>query len=124
MIRTSDLYQSTHHPSHQITATIENNIRSKIPRSSQLEHDNTLCQNSRILNITNLYKVIILNYGQNTRRGGEGRYHTPRFRNDYGRRTLAVSLPSIMNELPYFSIRNKSKRKKVFKIHLLNSQDT
>lgn len=136
LIRTPDLSSlDTYQPSNQLFTTNHNNRISTT--NSQLQYVNRLCKILSILNITNLYKSTILNeffedtvflqhlnHTQNTRRRVEGRYHIPRFRNEYGRRTLAVSLPAIMNELPvpYLCIRNKPKRKKVFKIHLLNSQ--
>lgn len=60
----------------------------------------------------------------NTRHRAQGRYKVESFHNEYGRRTLNVTLPTIMNKIPtsILSIKNEFKRKKLIKNYFIESQ--
>lgn len=89
-----------------------------------------------IMTIKNIYKTTIIkefedanflepiSHSHNTRRRAEGRFKTPRFNNKYGKNSIEVQLPSILNALPMeiFSLQNKIKRRKNIKQFFLNSQ--
>lgn len=103
---------------------------------NQISHNQTdLFKDLEILNIDGLYKTSILNefydepnllqhidHQQNTRRRAERRYKIPSFRNDYGKKSLAVTLPTTMNNLPtnLLNINNRISRKKLIKKHFLH----
>lgn len=103
----------------------------------QTSHNNTnLHKKLNILNIKGIYKTTIVNefydnpefleridHNQNTRRRAEGRYKIPKFQNNYGKHSLAIRLPSILNQIPtnLLSLRNNINRKKLIKNYFLNS---
>ncbi|KAM7352639.1 uncharacterized protein ACRADG_006262 [Cochliomyia hominivorax] len=90
-----------------------------------------------ILNVKSIYSTTIVNefFGDNrflriinhpyqTRRRVQNRYQTDRFLNEFGRSTLGVTLPSILNNLPneILNVKNNFKRKKLIKNFFINSQ--
>lgn len=96
-----------------------------------------ICKELNILNIKNLYNTTIINefyddttylknidHQINTRMRAEGRYQVPSYKNNYGKNSIAVSLPSIMNALPInlLNLRNNPRRKNLIKNHFLHSQ--
>lgn len=89
----------------------------------------------KILNITGIYKTTLINefynnqhylkhieHHQNTRMRAQGRYQVPSYKNDYGKYSLAVTLPSTFNQLPItlLNLKNKSSRNKLIKNHFMN----
>lgn len=91
----------------------------------------------QILSINNIYKTTIinefynntnilqqLNHEQNTRNRTQGRYKIPRYRTNYGKHSLAVTLPTSLNQLPtqLLDRTNKLSRKKLLKKYLLNKE--
>lgn len=111
---------------------VENATRASsqsIPRQNQLHKD------LQILNIKDIYKTTILtefynktgilsliDHEKNTRSKAQGQYKIPRFRNNYGKNSLAVSLPTTINSIPATILghNNKIQRKKLIKQYFLN----
>ncbi|XP_059217637.1 uncharacterized protein LOC131994777 [Stomoxys calcitrans] len=64
-----------------------------------------------------------INHNQNTRRKIEGKYMVPKFKNDYGKYSLSVTLPTIINEIPtnITKERNYNIRTKLIKEYYLNN---
>lgn len=91
-----------------------------------------------VLNVYNVYRTTLANefYGDTrflqkishnhqTRRNYEGKYRVEKFRNEYGRSTLAVMLPTILNTIPQDVLarsNNKKARIRILKQHFLNKQ--
>lgn len=131
------------HKNQQRTITFQNNLNANNTTTNNLEiharyatsHNiNDLYKDFKILNIKCLYKTTIINefhdnrdfldcinHEQNTRRRAQGRYKIPNYKNDYGKYSLAVELPSTLNQLPLYliNIRNNYSRKKLIKKHFL-----
>lgn len=93
-------------------------------------------QNLGILNIKEIYCITVvrefmddgslakkINHNQNTRRKIEGKYMVPKFKNDYGKYSLSVTLPTIINEIPtnITKERNYNIRTKLIKEYYLNN---
>lgn len=108
-------------------------------RTTNIHNQNTTnnkYKDLNILNIQNLYKTTIMNefnnneflkpiqHQQNTRRKAQGRYQIPSYKNDYGKKTLAVTLPTTLNTIPTELLNNTNKmsRKVKIKKFLINSQ--
>lgn len=120
--------------SETINTTNQNN--NTIITRYQTSHNNTdLYKDLQILNIEGIYKTSIVNefyndtnllecidHQQNTRRRAQKRYKVPSFRNEYGKQSLAVTLPTTLNNMPtnLLKIQNKISRKKLIKKHFLN----
>lgn len=107
-----------------------NNYNQRYTNTKQLYED------LHILNINKIYQTTIINefyndtkllqqldHDQNTRSKTQGRYKIPRFQNNYQKNSLAVTLPSSLNQLPNYLLRitNKLRRKKLIKKHFLNA---
>lgn len=117
-------------PNQQNCDISNNRSNQKIPSQNQLHKD------LQILNIKDIYKTTIItefysntdilsriNHEKNTRSKAQGRFRIPRFRNNYGRNSLDVSLPTTINNIPtmLLQINNKIKRKNLIKQHFLSS---
>lgn len=104
---------------------------------------NTYCNNSNlpkslnILNVKNLsYSSIIkesdkddrflhpINHNYNTRRRYQERFTIEQFSNEYGRSTLSVTLPTVLNKLPtnLLNLGNNITKNKLIKKHLISLQ--
>lgn len=112
-------------------------INSYTTNSHANQNIKTFMLNEKILNINSLYKQTLtsifhgdtrflqeIDHIHNTRRRDEGRFKVPAYRNNYGKRTLNVQLPTIFNMLPpdVVHIRSIFKRKNIIKTYLLNKQ--
>lgn len=89
-----------------------------------------------ILTVKNIYKTTIINefyddssllpinHQYNTRRRAEGRYNIPRFNNKYGKNTIDIQLPSVLNAIQpnVLCLQNRFKRKNEIKKFFINSQ--
>lgn len=90
-----------------------------------------------LLNVKSIYYMTLINefyrdsrflkvidHNHNTRRRQQGKFKVEKFRNEYGRNTLKVTLPTIFNKLPNNIIneKNEFKRKKLIKNYLISSQ--
>lgn len=97
----------------------------------------SLAKDLNILNIKNIYYTTLANefyndarflhqidHAHDTRRRAEGRFIEGRFYNEYGRKTLEVTLPKIFNSIPIniVNIKNKHRRNKLIKDYLVNLQ--
>lgn len=100
-------------------------------------NNNIAAKELNILTVKSLYHITLANefyndprflqpiaHAQNTRRRAEGRFQEGRFHNEYGRKTLDVTLPKIFNNLPISIINTKNTRKRntMLKHHFLNLQ--
>lgn len=98
---------------------------------------NNLAKDVNVLNVKSLYYTTLINeffndtrflkpidHVHNTRRRAEGRFKVERFRNEYGRNTLAVTLPTIFNTIPTqtLNLKNKYTRNKIIKKHYISLQ--
>lgn len=116
------------------------NIRTEQNNTKKRENsNNTKSLNGKlnILSVKNIYKITIINefYGNTqflhpisheyrTRRRTEGRFQIPAFRTNYGKNSLAVTLPTITNEMPtnLLNIHNIFNKKKTLKKYFLKIQ--
>lgn len=97
----------------------------------------SVAKDLNILNIKNIYHTTLANefyndarflqpidHAHNTRRRAEGRFVEGRFYNEYGRKTLEVTLPKIFNSIPtnIVNIKSKRRRNKMIKEYFVNLQ--
>lgn len=130
------LMKSLHKSKQNQQQTLDHQRDSTLP-SIQSNNTKTLYNNLHILKIKSLYETTIvnefaddnnliqhINHSQNTRRRIERRCKVPSYKNDYGKRALAVSLPTTLNRLPLTILNNKNKIKKkiALKSHFINCQ--
>lgn len=100
-------------------------------------NDSNLPKSLNILNVKNLfYSSIIkefdkddrflhpINHNYNTRRRYQGRFTIEQFSNEYGRSTLSVTLPTVLNKLPtnLLNLGNNITKNKLIKKHLISLQ--
>lgn len=127
-INTQSNTQSNAQLSRQIecaTRSTKQNIPSQIKLRKDLQ----------ILNIKDIYKTTIIaefynntdilhriDHQKNTRSKTQGLFKIPQFRNNYGKNSLNVSLPTTINKIPQTILKtnNKIKRNKLIKKHLLS----
>lgn len=130
------LYKSQHKTQkNPYTNNTQSNKNTNNVNKQLLSNSTELCKELKIMSIENIYKTTIinefcnntnllqhLNHEQNTRRRTQGRFHIPSFRNNYGKNSLVVTLPTTLNQLPtnILRIRNKTNRKNILKKLLLN----
>lgn len=96
---------------------------------------NNMTRNLNIMNVKNIYYTTIIkefdkdsrflhpiDHMHNTRRKQGGRYKVERFTNEYGRNTMSVIMPTILNKIPItiLNINNKYKKFKEIKKYLIN----
>ena len=112
----------------------DNNTNVNTTRSTR---STSIASKLQVLNIKSIYSSTLINefyndptllipidHTYNTRRRTEGRYQVERFRNNYGKNSLKVVLPTLLNKMPtnLLNIQNPYKRKKLLKSYFLNSQ--
>lgn len=123
---------------HTTQPNVNHTKKQKQNNQKKANNTNTLNKTLNILNIRNIFKITTLtefykhptllqkiNHRHNTRRRTQSRFQTPAFRTDYGKSSLARTLPTIMNEMPIelLNIEIKSRRKKLIKNYLLTNQN-
>lgn len=82
-------------------------------REQYINENNSAAKELNILNVKSIYYstlakefyndsrfLIPIDHDHNTRRRAAGRFREGRFHNEYGRKTLDVTLPKIFNNLP------------------------
>ena len=101
-------------------------------------HDTiNLAKSLNVLNIKNIYYTTIIkefdndtrflkpiDHAHNTRIRSQGRFKVERFFNEYGRNTLPVALPTILNKIPtnIMNIKNNYKKYNEIKKYLISLQ--
>lgn len=132
---TSNQISRTDSNIHTTDLHTQHNVQN-IPNFQQtITNNHNIYKTMNILNVKNLFELTIvnefynnkkylqcINHQQNTRRRREGRYKIPKFRNNYGKNSLAVTLPKTLNEMPtnLLNIIDNKYRKKVIKEYFLN----
>lgn len=131
------LYKNQHYTKYSnqniLNDTAQNNIKNI--NHQQPNQNINLYTELKILNINGIYKTTITNefynnqhylkqieHDQNTRMRAQGRYQVPSYKNDYGKYSLAVTLPTTFNQLPttLHNLTNKASRTKLVKNHFMN----
>lgn len=116
---------------HSITSTNDNRLQNT-PLNSNIARD------LRILSVNSIYKTTLaieffndtrflqkIDHNYQTRRNVEGRYRVQKYRNDYGKSTLSVKLPTILNDIPpevLEKCNNKNIRNKILKNYFISQQ--
>lgn len=96
-----------------------------------------IAKDLQVLSVKNIYYATLakefyndgryikpIEHTHNTRRRAQGRFKVERFTNEYGRSSLPVTLPTILNKIPteIISITHENKRNKLIKEYLMGSQ--
>lgn len=105
--------------------------------SSTSTNINNIATQEHILNIKSIFYTTMaiefyndarflkqIDHIHNTRRKAKGRYTVQKYKNNYGKHSLPVSLPTIFNMIPpeIINTANIHKRKKLFKNFFMNLQ--
>lgn len=113
-----------------VSQNLNSNISINQHNNQTSVNANDLPKQLQILNIKNLYYSTLANefledntylrkidHTHYTRMRAEGRYKIPQFKNNYGRNTLEVTMPTISNMMPIsiLNIRNKYTKKNTSK---------
>lgn len=114
-----------------------NTIMQSNVQANNINIYNTIYKELKILNVDSIHNTTtandffednrflhIIDHSHNTRRRAQKRYKVDKFSNDFGRRTLPVLLPTILNKLPVdiLNTKNINKRKKLIKHFFISSQ--
>lgn len=104
----------------------------------EMQNDNMklIYKQHNVLNIRQIFAITIasefsedpilarkIRHQYNTRRRSEGWYEVPKFANEYGKLSLTVAVPMILNDIPkeLLEIRNKTSKMKKIKNYFINS---
>ncbi|XP_037827190.1 uncharacterized protein LOC119615183 [Lucilia sericata] len=126
------------HNNSRNTSTCTNiNINTRITNNTNINSIRSFPKELNILNVNRIYSTSLasdffddsrflhpIDHGYNTRRRSQKRFKVERFYNEYGKSTLPVMLPTIINKLPItiLNTTNVMKRKKLIKQFFISSQ--